>query len=147
MCLSLFREIVRSIRPFIGNKKKWSYQCRLTQLRPVLTRISAAINISGATEPRIRHPRPGPPQTSRRSFLPSRFVYRDNFLLPEVFLISIYKMYRCCNFFFWSSKYSNPPLRLKSLMRDIFPKYNLFFIYGFSLINLYKVNFFPFLTQ
>lgn len=67
----------------IGNRKKWSYQCRLIQLKPVLTRISVVISNSGATELPIRHPRPGPPQTSQRSFLSSRFVYRDVLLLSN----------------------------------------------------------------
>lgn len=75
--MRLSHRLVGSSNLSIGNRKKWGYQCRLIQLKPVLTRISVVISNSGATEPPIRHPRPGLPQTSQRSFLPSRFVYRD----------------------------------------------------------------------
>jgi len=139
MYLGLLREIVRSIRPFIGNKKKWSYQCRLIQLRPVLTRISAAISNSGVTGPRIKRPRPGPPQTLRRSFLLSRFVYHGNFSFFGVFLIGVSQDIDACNFCFGHVKFSSF-IVVKDLMRNI-----LGIIYYLlstsSLINLCGIGF------
>lgn len=58
---------------FIGQREKWSYQCRLTEPRPVLTRrFFATISISWATVRQARLPRPGPTQTLPQSSLASR---------------------------------------------------------------------------